>query len=153
MSKSFSVLLGLMNSLGRKELDTTKLHFGPATPSTGIRNTTIEIRSIKGSGLYGRFLFRYNRMDLSNFEDITVNANTATDLVGLLPQLNLDPLFYYALEDDEGVAHSVTGELFDEDIVNQTFTLDPVTHQAIVSLQAKVDSYLFIGETLIKVIP
>ena len=77
----------------RKKLTFTDYWLGKPIPKDYGPNTEIEIKPTVESHLYFNRILRYNRGELDDIFKISVHRGIATDLYGLLDQINDEPIF------------------------------------------------------------
>lgn len=78
-----------------------------------LRNTSITIVPVTSSGLYGRRVFHYNRIHISELGTVTVDKGSATTVYQLLAAIN-DKYGLYLTEDDvydQILSPVVTGDI------------------------------------------
>ena len=106
-------------------------------------NTLVNIDGRLDNGKYGNFPFRYNRFDLSSLSQRVISLGNATQVVDLLDQLNLTPIFTYKLGYGGG-AIPRQAKLLAADIVNEPIALSTGATLEY-GLRASPGSYLYQG--------
>ena len=141
----------LIGYIGPHSILKEEVHISAPEVSYVSANTLVHIDGLLSSGRYGNYTFRYNRVDLSTIEERTVTVTNQTDLLSLLPLINIQPIFTYMVGSfNESLRKK--GYLLSQDIVNEPIgTLTPGSTTTI-SLRAASTSYLYTGSLKLKLL-
>lgn len=78
-----------------------------------LRNTHVVITPVTSSGLYGKRIFHYNRIHISELGTVTVEKGSATTVYQLLSAINVKYGLYLTEDDviDQVLSPIITGEI------------------------------------------
>lgn len=85
-----------------------------------LRNTSVTITPTTTSGFYGKKIFHYNRIHISELGTITVEKGSATNHEQLLPAINLKYGLYLVPDDiiNQPISPMLTGEIEVDLVIN-----------------------------------
>ena len=143
-------LLELIEAISTPHIDTRTLHLSAPRPSDYKANTIVTVQGKLTSGTYLYRLFRYNRFDLDSIRKRVLVWNNQVDTLGLLAEINKTPLVTYSL-DKNGELNYRHGYLLEQDIVNETFSVNPGQTLEL-KITANPSSYLFKGSLSVQIV-
>ena len=142
-------LLELLKSVTGYDIDTDTCIVDKPIATDGEYNTVVNICGRLQTGTYGQRDFLYNRMLLDNkpIQDI-VDKDYKT-VLDLLPIINRDPIFTYAINLSNEVLRR-QAILLREDVIDDK--LEDIRDGDILNIQANPDSYLFCGNLKVRLV-
>lgn len=151
-SRSINSLFALINRSTNSNLVSDDYVLSLPLFNNGDFNTKIIIKPKVTKRLYGNFTFYYNRVTLSDIEEVSVNLGNSTTLHQLFEQLNREPFYFTELKrNGEPDIFRIPGILYEEEFVNLTIPPIAVNKSITMNLKPISNSYLFTGLASIKI--
>lgn len=113
-------------------------------------NTVVVIQGKFETGTYGDFVFRYNRINLSNLSQRTIQWDGQNTTTELIEAINQNPLFTYSIGSGSNQVMR-QGQLLLQDIVNEPFTIASGEQKDLL-LHATTESYMYTGSLRVKLV-
>ncbi len=115
-------------------------------------NTSILIKPRVSSSEYFERQLGYNRASLDVYGRIGVYKNTATDLHGLISQINSEPLFLITIKEQSYSDYSsVSGQIYPDDVINVAIPDFGRNNYIDIPMVAAADSLFIKGSAIVRV--
>jgi hypothetical protein len=143
-------LLEMVEALGPFGARRDNLIVSPPEVSDHKANTVVVIQGKFDTGTYGDFVFRYNRINLANLPQRTIQWDGQNEMVDLIENINQNPLFTYSIGTGSNQVMR-QGQLLLQDIVNEPFTIASGEQKDLL-LRANPVSYMYTGALRVKLV-
>lgn len=121
--------------------------------SLGSFNTIVTLKPLLKTGVYGRNVFQYNRMNLADLQEISIVRNSENTLHDLIPRLNEIELFHV---DDKSPLKFLQDMnlpfIGTSEILNKPLPPFGSSSQTFITMVARPNSYVFTGQVSIKLL-
>lgn len=152
MNRALDVVFSLINHGRPDTLNPNDFVIGLPEYFNSEVNTRISIKPKLGTALYGSFWFHYNRIRMEDLEELEAIKQTESSLLGFIPKLNSQTPYYLSMKTyNNSEAISFPGLLYEEEFIDKSIPAFGTTDHVNVILKAIPSSYLFTGETLVKI--
>lgn len=152
MSRALDVVFSLINYGRPDTLNPSDFVIGLPEYFNSEVNTRISIKPKLSTAKYGSFWFHYNRIRIEDLEDLEAVKQSEISVSELFPKLNLQTPYYLSMRTyNNSEAISVSGLLYEEEFIDKSIPAFGAADHVNVILKAIPNSYLFTGQTLVKI--